>query len=64
MSFKSTIQDMKDEFESISLKGSHSRLYRVVQDCTVTLDALRQSYWANMLPELLRDVLMRIGVSL
>ncbi|CAN4091467.1 unnamed protein product [Withania somnifera] len=63
MSFKSMIQDMKDEFGSISRKGFRSRSHRVVQDCTVTLDALRQSCWANMPPELLRDVLMRIEAS-
>ncbi|XP_015088369.1 tubby-like F-box protein 3 [Solanum pennellii] len=63
MSFKSMIQDMKDEFGSISRKGFRSRSHRVVQDCTVTVDALRQSCWANMPPELLRDVLMRIEES-
>ncbi|MCD9558761.1 Tubby- protein 3 [Datura stramonium] len=63
MSFKSMIQDMRDEFGSISRKGFRSRSHRVVQDCTVTLDALRQSCWANMPPELLRDVLMRIEAS-
>lgn len=63
MSFKSMIQDMKDEFGSISRKGFRSRSHRVVQDCTVTIDALRQSCWANMPPELLRDVLMRIEES-
>lgn len=66
MSFKSIIQDMRGEFGSISRKGfegrfGRSRSHRVVEDCTVTaVDALRQSCWANMPPELLRDVLMRI----
>ncbi|XP_009587286.1 tubby-like F-box protein 3 [Nicotiana tabacum] len=63
MSFKSMIQEMRGEFGSISRKGFRSRSHRVVQDCTVTLDALRQSCWANMPPELLRDVLMRIEAS-
>lgn len=54
---------MQDEFGSISRKGFRSRSHRVVQDCTVTIDALRQSCWANMPPELLRDVLMRIEES-
>ncbi|KAJ8547458.1 hypothetical protein K7X08_011044 [Anisodus acutangulus] len=64
MSLKSMIQDMRGEFGSISRKGFRSRSHRVVQDCTVTTpDALRQSCWANMPPELLRDVLMRIEAS-
>ncbi|KAK4355715.1 hypothetical protein RND71_024686 [Anisodus tanguticus] len=64
MSLKSMIQDMRGEFGSISRKGFRSRSHRVVQDCTVTtLDALKQSCWANMPSELLRDVLMRIEAS-
>lgn len=69
MSFKSILQDMKGEFGSISRKGfegrfGRSRSHRVVEECTVTaVDALRQSCWANMPPELLRDVLMRIEES-
>ncbi|GLU03420.1 hypothetical protein SLE2022_206220 [Rubroshorea leprosula] len=71
MSFKSIIQDMKGEFGSISRKGfdmkfgygMRSRSHRVVQDITVPIDAFKQSCWANMPPELLRDVLMRIEAS-
>ena len=69
MSFKSILQDMKGEFGSISRKGfegrfGRSRSHRVVEESTVTaVDALRQSCWANMPPELLRDVLMRIEES-
>ncbi|PIN06766.1 Tub family protein [Handroanthus impetiginosus] len=72
MSFRSILQDMKGEFGSISRKGfegrfgygMRSRSHRVVEDCSVTVvDALRQSCWANMPPELLRDVLMRIEDS-
>lgn len=69
MSFKSILQDMKGEFGSISRKGfegrfGRSRSHRVVEEYTVTaVDALRQSCWANMPPELLRDVLMRIEES-
>ncbi|KAL0458001.1 UNVERIFIED_CONTAM: Tubby-like F-box protein 3 [Sesamum latifolium] len=63
---------MKGEFGSISRKGfegrfgygMRSRSHRVVEDCSVTVvDALRQSCWANMPSELLRDVLMRIEES-
>ncbi|KAJ4727597.1 Tubby-like F-box protein [Melia azedarach] len=71
MSFKSILQDMKGEFGSISRKGfdvrfgygMRSRSHRVVQDSSVVVDAFRQSCWANMPPELLRDVLMRIEVA-
>ncbi|KAM2001183.1 hypothetical protein ACFX16_008407 [Malus domestica] len=69
MSFKSMIQDMKGELGSISRKsfdvkfGMRSRSQRVVQDTSFRIDALKQSCWANMPPELLRDVLMRIEAS-
>lgn len=72
MSFKSILQDMRDEFGSISRKGfevkfgygTRSRSQRVVQDnSAVGIDAFKQSCWANLPPELLRDVLMRIEAS-
>lgn len=66
MSIKSMIQEMKGEFGSISRKGfgSRSRSQRVVEDrAEVIIDALKQSCWANMPPELLRDVLIRIEAS-
>ncbi|KAJ0829325.1 putative transcription factor TUBBY family [Helianthus annuus] len=66
MSLKSILQDMKGDFGSISRKGFglRSRSQRVVEDrSTVVVDALKQSCWANMPPELLRDVLMRIEES-
>ncbi|KAJ7977497.1 Tubby-like F-box protein [Quillaja saponaria] len=71
MSFKSILQDIKGEFGSISRKGfdvkvgygMRSRSHRVVQDSSVPLDGLKQSCWASMPPELLRDVLMRIEAS-
>ncbi|XP_010507835.1 PREDICTED: tubby-like F-box protein 3 isoform X1 [Camelina sativa] len=71
MSFKSLIQDMRGEFGSISRKGfdvrfgyGRSRSQRVVQDTSVpVVDAFKQSCWASMPPELLRDVLMRIEQS-
>lgn len=71
-SFKSIIQDVKDEIGNISRKGFdhvkfgyglRSRSHRVVQDSSVVVDALKQSCWASMPPELLRDVLMRIEKS-
>ncbi|MBA0736478.1 hypothetical protein Gogos_010029 [Gossypium gossypioides] len=62
MSFKSIIQDVKGELGSISRKGK-SRSLRVVQDSLVCIDAFKQSCWANMPYELLRDVLMRIESS-
>ncbi|KAE8009600.1 hypothetical protein FH972_006028 [Carpinus fangiana] len=72
MSIKSIIQDMRGEFGSISRKGfevkfgygMRSRSHRVVQDSSVVaIDAFKQSCWANLPPELLRDVLMRIEAS-
>ncbi|XP_044494597.1 tubby-like F-box protein 3 isoform X1 [Mangifera indica] len=71
MSFKSILQDVKGELGNISRKGfdvkfgygMRSRSHRVVQDTSVVVDAFRQSSWANMPPELLRDVLMRIEAS-
>ncbi|XP_059659504.1 tubby-like F-box protein 3 [Cornus florida] len=71
MSLKSIIQDMRGELGSISRKGFEvkfgyglrSRSHRVVQDSSVVVDGLQQSCWANMPPELLRDVLMRIEAS-
>ncbi|XP_050203807.1 tubby-like F-box protein 3 isoform X2 [Mercurialis annua] len=72
MSFKSILQDMRGEFGSISRKGfdvkfgygMRSRSQRVVQDSSfVAVDAFKQSCWANMPPELLRDVIMRIEAS-
>lgn len=70
MSFKSLIQDMKDEIGSISRKGfevrlgygMRSRSHRVVHHALgpPLVDALEQCCWANMPPELLRDVLMRL----
>ncbi|KAF2314953.1 hypothetical protein GH714_037304 [Hevea brasiliensis] len=72
MSFRSILQDMRGEFGSMSRKGfdikfgygMRSRSHRVVQDsCFMPVDAFKQSCWANMPPELLRDVLMRIEAS-
>ncbi|KAI9180412.1 hypothetical protein LWI28_004590 [Acer negundo] len=71
MSFKSILQDMRGEFGSISRKGfdvrfgygMRSRSHRVVQDSSLVVEAFKQSCWANLPPELLRDVLMRIEGS-
>lgn len=57
---------MKGEFGSISRKGFglRSRSLKLVEDESMSIvDALKQSCWANMPPELLRDVLMRIEAS-
>ncbi|OWM78036.1 tubby-like F-box protein 3 [Punica granatum] len=64
-SLRSIIQDVKGELGSISRKGFglRSRSHRVVQDASVAIDVLKQSCWANMPPELLREVLMRIEAS-
>ncbi|KAG9457573.1 hypothetical protein H6P81_002081 [Aristolochia fimbriata] len=63
---------MKGESGSISRKGIdvkigyglRSRSHRVVHDnATPVIDGLKQSCWANMPPELLRDVLVRLEAS-
>ncbi|PIA61613.1 hypothetical protein AQUCO_00300852v1 [Aquilegia coerulea] len=75
MSFRSIIHDMREEIGSISKKGFEVKLgyglksksHRVVQDVcipmTIHIDAFKHSCWANLPPELLRDVLMRIEAS-
>ncbi|CAN8285741.1 unnamed protein product [Cochlearia groenlandica] len=76
MSFKSLIHDMRGggggERGSMSRKGfgygigrSSRSSQRVVQDTCMPppVDAFKQSCWACMPPELLRDVLMRIEQS-
>ncbi|KAI4326475.1 hypothetical protein MLD38_031787 [Melastoma candidum] len=68
-SLKGIFQDVRNELGNISRKGfdlsfglrSHS--HRVVQDSSVVVDSMKQSCWANMPTELLRDVLMRIEES-
>eukprot|EP00262_Sarcandra_glabra_P013918 TRINITY_DN3949_c0_g1_i1.p1 TRINITY_DN3949_c0_g1~~TRINITY_DN3949_c0_g1_i1.p1 ORF type:complete len:349 (+),score=50.99 TRINITY_DN3949_c0_g1_i1:138-1184(+) len=69
MSFKSIFQDMREEIGSISKKGFDvklgyglkSRSHRAaVRDDAAQFDFLKQSCWANLPQELLRDVLMRI----
>lgn len=62
MSFRSILNDMKG-FEVKLGHSFRSRSQRVVQDNLVVIDALKQSCWANMPPELLREVLMRIEKS-
>lgn len=68
MSFRSIIQDMKSELRSSSRKGFdvkflRSRSHRVVQDSFMPVGVLKQSCWANLPPELLRDILVRIEAS-
>lgn len=70
MSFKSMIQDMRDEFGSITRKGFEmklgyglrSRSHRLIHDAVdlPPVDGMSQSCWENMPPELLREVLIRI----
>ncbi|KAK8960543.1 Tubby-like F-box protein 6 [Platanthera guangdongensis] len=71
MSFRSIIHDMREEIGSISRKGSEvrhgvrSRSHRVGHDGPrpIQIDAMKQSCWINLPPELLRDVLVRIEES-
>ncbi|KAI3514279.1 hypothetical protein L1887_12599 [Cichorium endivia] len=64
MSFKSLLQD---EFGSICSKVFGSRLKsQFVVDHSTSMEAIddaEQSCWANMPPDLLKDILMRIEVS-
>ncbi|XP_042376216.1 tubby-like F-box protein 6 isoform X2 [Zingiber officinale] len=70
MSFMSMIQDMRDEFGSISRKGFEmklgyglrSRSHRLIHDAVdlPLADGMSQSCWENMPPELLMEVLIRI----
>ncbi|CAK8572846.1 unnamed protein product [Lathyrus sativus] len=66
MSFRSMIMDrkgfeMKFGYSMRSKSQSHCDVN--VTDSSLVVDGLRQSCWANMPPELLRDVLMRIETS-
>ncbi|KAM7276744.1 hypothetical protein ACFE04_018610 [Oxalis oulophora] len=73
MSFKSMLNDVRGELGSMSMSRKsfdlkigylmRSRSHRVVQDCSMPVDAFQKSCWANMPAELLRDVLMRIEDS-
>ncbi|XP_048570798.1 tubby-like F-box protein 6 [Triticum urartu] len=71
MSFRSLIQDMKDEFGNISRHGLRSsRSHRTAAGpgaprvVSVGLaDALEGTCWAQLPPELLREVLVRIDDS-
>ncbi|KAK8947345.1 Tubby-like F-box protein 6 [Platanthera zijinensis] len=71
MSFRSIIHDMREEIGSISRKGCEvrhgvrSRSHRVGHDGLrpIQIDAMKQSCWINLPPELLRDVLVRIEES-
>lgn len=66
MSFRSMIMDrkgfeMKFGYSMRSKSQSHCDVN--VTDSSLVVDGLKQSCWANMPPELLRDVLMRIETS-
>ncbi|KAK3127957.1 hypothetical protein QOZ80_7AG0580640 [Eleusine coracana subsp. coracana] len=65
MPFSSMIQEMKGEIGAISRRGLRSRSHRpgrVRRVAAVEPDeaALRQSCWAQLPPELLREVLVRV----
>lgn len=65
MSFRSIILDRKG-FEMKFMRSrshSQSRDTVIAHDGSLLVDGLKQSCWANMPPELLRDVLMRIEAS-
>jgi len=68
MSFRSLIQDMKDEFGSISRHTLRSRSHRSAGNASRAAaaepsEAMDQSCWSQLPPELLREVLVRIEAS-
>ncbi|NP_001148856.2 tubby protein isoform X1 [Zea mays] len=68
MSFRSLIQDMKDEFGSISRHSLRSRSHRSAGNAARAAaagpsEAMDQSCWSQLPPELLREVLVRIEAS-
>ncbi|KAJ1297132.1 hypothetical protein BS78_01G354600 [Paspalum vaginatum] len=68
MSFRSLIQDMRDEFGSISRHSLRSRSHRSAANASRAaaaepLEAMDQSCWSQLPPELLREVLVRIEAS-
>lgn len=68
MSFRSIIPDrkgfeMKFGYGMRSRSQSHSDVNVIARDSSIVVDGLKQSSWANMPPELLRDVLIRIEAS-
>ncbi|KAG0551120.1 hypothetical protein BDA96_01G396100 [Sorghum bicolor] len=68
MSFRSLIQDMRDEFGSISRHSLRSRSHRSAGNASRAAaagpsEAMDQSCWAQLPPELLREVLVRIEAS-
>lgn len=60
MSFRGLIQDMRDEFRSRSHRAAGHAPQGAAAD---PLDAMEESYWAQLPPELLREVLVRIEAS-
>ncbi|KAG2540752.1 tubby-like F-box protein 6 [Panicum virgatum] len=68
MSFRSLIQDMKNEFGSISRHTLRSRSHRSAGNASRAAaaepsEAMDQSCWSQLPPELLREVLVRIEAS-
>ena len=68
MSFRSLIQDMTDEFGSISRHSLRSRSHRSAGNASRAAaagpsEAMDQSCWSQLPPELLREVLVRIEAS-
>ncbi|KAF8721037.1 hypothetical protein HU200_023450 [Digitaria exilis] len=68
MSFRSLIQEMRDEFGSISRHTLRSRSHRSAGNASRAVaaepsEAMDQSCWAQLPPELLREVLVRIEAS-
>ncbi|RLN18777.1 tubby-like F-box protein 6 isoform X1 [Panicum miliaceum] len=68
MSFRSLIKDMRDEFGSISRHTLRSRSHRSAGNASRAAaaepsEAMDQSCWSQLPPELLREVLVRIEAS-
>eukprot|EP01018_Ginkgo_biloba_P012909 Gb_21935 [translate_table: standard] len=71
MSFKSIVRDMRDGIGSLSRRSFEVRLshrYRAksqsaVYEGQIQVPLIQQSRWANLPPELLRDVIQRLEAS-
>ena len=71
MSFRSIVRDVRDGFGSLSRRGFESRLlghrgrksHGAVHELHDPVPVIQSSCWANLPPELLRDVIERLEAS-
>jgi hypothetical protein len=71
MSFRSIVRDIRDGFGSLSRRGFENRLvghrggksHGAVHELHDPVPVIQSSCWANLPPELLRDVIERLEAS-